>query len=250
MPRLICLLIVLFAWLPAPAPGQPHILESGPGQARLLELYTSEGCSSCPPADAWLSQFKNDEGLWSQFIPVAFHVDYWDRLGWPDPFAQARFSQRQRDYAKILGRRSIYTPGFVLDGRQWRGWFNGEPLMPSIAKPLGPLRLSLNDSTGTATFAAPDLPADLLLHLVVMGCDLRTEVKRGENRGRSLGHDFVALGYDQWPLTLRDGQYHAEGPLPTAEQPTQALAAWVSRTDRPGPLQALGGWLPPERQAP
>src|SRR5687768_10063986 len=73
--------------------------QSGPNRTALLELYTSEGCSSCPPAEAWLSRVKSDARLWKEFVPVAFHVDYWDYLGWRDPFGMANYSERQRAYA-------------------------------------------------------------------------------------------------------------------------------------------------------
>ncbi len=72
--------------------------ESGPAQTALVELYTSEGCSSCPPADHYLSGLARDPGLWKQFVPVAFHVDYWDQLGWTDRLASAQYSDRQRSY--------------------------------------------------------------------------------------------------------------------------------------------------------
>src|SRR5690348_8781739 len=70
--------------------------ESGDTQTPLLELYTSEGCSSCPPAEAWLSQLKKSPKLWKDFVPVSFHVDYWDYLGWKDPFAMKAYSRRQQ----------------------------------------------------------------------------------------------------------------------------------------------------------
>src|SRR3954447_25677509 len=85
---------------------------SPPHKVALLELYTSEGCSSCPPADRWLNQLKLPR---DQLIPLALHVDYWDSLGWPDPFAQRLFSERQ----ERLGRNP-YTPESVLDGREFR----------------------------------------------------------------------------------------------------------------------------------
>ena len=91
-------------------------------QTALLELYTSEGCSSCPPAEAWLSGLKESPGLWKSFVPLAFHVDYWDYLGWRDPWAARLYSDRQRAYAGRWHSESIYTPGFVLDGKEWRGW--------------------------------------------------------------------------------------------------------------------------------
>ncbi len=81
----------------------------------VLELYTSEGCSSCPPADEWLSKLKQDDRLWSEIIPLAFHVDYWDYIGWQDPFANKRYSQRQRQYARDKNVRTVYTPGTLLN---------------------------------------------------------------------------------------------------------------------------------------
>src|ERR1043166_1377606 len=72
--------------------------QSSEQRTPLIELYTSEGCSSCPPAEAWLSKLKTEAGLWKDFVPVAFHVDYWDHLGWRDRFASAVFTERQRAY--------------------------------------------------------------------------------------------------------------------------------------------------------
>src|SRR5688572_1610666 len=95
-------------------------LQSPAQQVHLLELYTSEGCSSCPPADRWLSDLKDDPGLWKNFVPVAFHVDYWDHLGWKDKFARAAHTSRQRRYADEWGANTVYTPGLVLDGAEWR----------------------------------------------------------------------------------------------------------------------------------
>src|SRR5580693_7997010 len=86
--------------------------QSSNKQTSLLELYTSEGCSSCPPAETWLSRLKASPGLWGDFVPVAFHVDYWDYLGWRDPWAKSEFSNRQRAYAARWHSQSVYTPGF------------------------------------------------------------------------------------------------------------------------------------------
>jgi hypothetical protein len=97
---------------------------SGP-KAALVELYSSEGCSSCPPAEAWLNHLKAAPGLWSEVFPVAFHVDYWDNLGWPDRLASASYTQRQRDYAARLGQDSVYTPEFIVNGHEWRRGFDG-----------------------------------------------------------------------------------------------------------------------------
>ena len=72
--------------------GGDRVFESGPTRAHLIELFTSEGCSSCPPAESWLSKLKNEPGLWKNFVPLAFHVDYWDHLGWKDPFASKEWT--------------------------------------------------------------------------------------------------------------------------------------------------------------
>jgi hypothetical protein len=98
----------------------PFSFKSGENQAALVELYTSEGCSSCPPAEAWLSRLKDGPGLWKEFVPVAFHVDYWDYLGWRDKWSAEAFSARQRAYASAWHNDNIYTPGFILNGSEWR----------------------------------------------------------------------------------------------------------------------------------
>ena len=89
--------------------------ESGLESAPLLELYTSEGCSSCPPADRWLSSRVAAD---PSFTALAFHVDYWDRLGWKDPFSSDAATARQNAYAKAWGTRRLYTPQMVVNGRE------------------------------------------------------------------------------------------------------------------------------------
>jgi hypothetical protein len=107
--------------------------DSGETQTSLIELFTSEGCSSCPPAEKWISNLKSNPDLWKKIVPVAFHVDYWDHLGWRDRFSKQEFTERQRRYAATWGGDSIYTPGYVLNGREWRGWFGG-PAWPQDRK--------------------------------------------------------------------------------------------------------------------
>ena len=93
-----------------------QVFESSEKPTALVELYTSEGCSSCPPADRWLSSLKDDEGLWKEFVPLAFHVDYWDYIGWEDRFADKQYSQRQRRYAHEFSEPTVYTPVYVGPG--------------------------------------------------------------------------------------------------------------------------------------
>jgi len=97
----------------------PCAAASGASRASLLELYTSEGCSSCPPADRWLSGLRGRDDLLGRLVPLAFHVDYWNDLGWEDRFAKPEYSARQGSISRRNRSRSVYTPQFVLDGRDW-----------------------------------------------------------------------------------------------------------------------------------
>ena len=93
---------------------------SGENKVTLVELYTSEGCSSCPPAEKWLNSLKEDSRLWTYFVPVAFHVDYWDYIGWKDPFAKSDYGLRQGKYKQQGNIQTVYTPGMMLDGKYWQ----------------------------------------------------------------------------------------------------------------------------------
>lgn len=224
-----------------------HALElrSPVTQTKLLELYTSEGCSSCPPADRWLSGFKDDARLWQQVVPVAFHVDYWDYIGWPDRFATAAYGERQHSYATVAGLRTVYTPGVLLAGKEWRRWVIDDADAFTAGPPVGELAVSVDANALTARFAPVTPAASWELHVAVLGFELSTEVDAGENSGRHLQHDFVVLGYQRLPLTAINGIATVNGTLPTvrAAAPRQALAVWVSRRNDPRPLQAVGGWL-------
>src|SRR5690242_2519357 len=114
---------------------QPITFQSSESQTSLLELYTSEGCSSCPPAETWLSRLKESPGLWKDFVPIAFHVDYWDYLGWRDSWSTKAFTDRQHAYARTWRNGSVYTPGFVLNGKEWRTWSRSQSVPTSTAQP-------------------------------------------------------------------------------------------------------------------
>lgn len=96
--------------------------QSGPGQAALVELYTSEGCSSCPPADRWLADLAAEPSLKGKVVPLALHVDYWDDLGWRDRFAQPDFSARQRALTAAQGSKTVFTPQVMINGRTTLDW--------------------------------------------------------------------------------------------------------------------------------
>lgn len=223
-------------------------LASPAQQTILLELYTSEGCSSCPPADRWLSQFKTDTRLWHQVVPVAFHVDYWNHLGWRDRFAKPAYSQRQRDYLRHRYLRGIYTPGMVLNGREWRSWFGLRQLPQPADTEVGILKATIGDTHATIEFTPSQaIQEPLNLNLAFLGFDQSTAVSAGENHGKKLVHDFVVLDWRQYPQSSLDDHHRwVLEDLPTI-QPTQAtgIALWVTTLNDPTPLQATGGWLRP-----
>jgi hypothetical protein len=214
----------------------------------LVELYTSEGCSSCPPADRWFSSLKRAPGLFQDFVPVAFHVEYWDYIGWTDRFATPAFSARQSRYAQLRGLSQVYTPGVVLQGQEWRGWGGAGLALPSDRRPVGPLELLLDDKGQAVLLWSPASAGTGALSgtVVLLGADLITPVRQGENAGRELRHDFVVLGLSTGPLLRRQDRYRATLPLPkiSNKAPRYAIAAWVSNAANPAPVQAVGGWLP------
>jgi hypothetical protein len=222
--------------------------QSSGKQTALIELYTSEGCSSCPPAETWLSRLKESPGLWRDFVPLAFHVDYWDYLGWRDPWANKSFSDRQRAYAKLWRSESIYTPGFVLVGKEWRDWSGRKDGPKSVGMNAGVLTVTSSDTNHWNVRYAPanTSGADYEVHAALLASGLSSEVKAGENQGRLLRHDFVVLTFATAAL-VRSGEA-AQGEFILTQQRNAAetdlaLAVWITQTGRLEPLQATGGWL-------
>lgn len=160
----------------------------------VVELYTSEGCNSCPPADKWLSRLKADPGI----VGLAFHVDYWDRLGWKDRFANPAYTQRQAQEQASNGARFSYTPQVVLDGIDHKDWY-ALPA-PSSTKARGTstvaLGLARDGDRITATVQpGANAPVRLAAFWAVTEDGHTTAVKAGENEGVTLPHDFVVREY-------------------------------------------------------
>jgi hypothetical protein len=249
--RKYCLLylILFLSLLPASVLAETALTFTSPKkQATLLELYTSEGCSSCPPADRWLSTLKDHPQLWKQVIPIAFHVDYWNYLGWKDVFSKQAYSQRQRNYARFKNLRTVYTPGFLRNGNEWRGWFRNRSLAFSLGAEVGRLEVTIDNDTVTAKFqpARSSTNSPLILNIAWLGFDLVTEVGGGENEGKQLKHDFVSYHTDAKLSSIEDGTHYWRFPLatPTDFLPKQkGLVFWVTRRGNPTPIQATGGWF-------
>lgn len=168
---------------------------SGAQRAVLLELYTAEGCDSCPPAERRLSQFRNQAEYAGRVVPLAFHVDYWDRLGWVDRFASPRHTRRQYEMAGLARSRLVYTPQFLRNGRDWRS--AGSPLAASTETAAGAsIVLELGVAGGGPLAVDGEIRvaganAAVEVYLALYENNLESQVRAGENAGKTLHHDYV-----------------------------------------------------------
>jgi hypothetical protein len=237
--RLILLLILAAAFS---AHAGETVFESKPTRSHLIELYTSQGCSSCLPAEEWMSGLKTQPRVWQDIIPIAFHVDYWDHLGWRDPFASKKWTERQADYSVRWKTESVYTPAFVLDGKEW----HYGKLPDASTETPGILKIAIDGERVTASFKAPpNASGHYDIHIARLGFSLSSDVTAGENRGKKLSHDFVVLGLTN--ETMKAGAKELKLPVATQKStidPRTAIAAWITSAGQIEPVQAVGGWLP------
>ena len=182
----------------------------------LVELYSSEGCDSCPPADHWLGQWK-DSGAAQSIVPLALHVDYWNSLGWTDRFSQHQFTERQQSLTDLAGGHTVYTPEVFVSGRELRSWSQSasfearidsvikEPAAADVALELAPHPQGTPGFGIDARFTARTASKDTLnAYVAVYENALVSQVRAGENRGATLHHERVVR---QWigPVPLAAG---------------------------------------------
>lgn len=226
--------------------------ESGPHTAALVELYTSEGCSSCPPADRWLQSLGTRGYAPGRVVPLSLHVTYWDYIGWKDPYAQQRFTDRQRKLAQVMQARVIYTPQVVLQGKDFRRWYTRDfdAAVKSIndRAPGASIELSLDGADPKAlraqvrsTLLDPAQAPDAVLYLASYENKLASSVAAGENRGKRLEHDYVVF---EWvgPIPFKGGRIHEQRVLPLVPKAVPAhsgVAAFVQNRRTGSVLQAL-----------
>ena len=192
------------AWAAAP---QASCAASSPAHAvALVELYTSEGCSSCPPADKWLRAMAREGYAAGKVAPLAFHVDYWDYIGWKDPYASNVYSQRQSQLARERRSTVVYTPQVMLAGADYRRWgssgfrddvarINASPARAAIDLALVSQPDGRLEARAKARVPSGGDRAGARLHLALWQSGLSTQVGAGENRGALLQHDYVVR---QW----------------------------------------------------
>jgi hypothetical protein len=172
----------------------------------LVELYTSEGCSSCPPADRFLSARRAAGLRADQAVMLSLHVDYWNDIGWKDPYSQAVFTARQRWLSDLAHTRTIYTPEFFIAGKEERGWSDG---IDAAVKRVNALPAQAAIAITMGRPAAPGLPVQVAasgpagarLYVALVESGISTQVAAGENSGRTLRHDYVVRDWSA-PVTL------------------------------------------------
>ncbi|MEO5929863.1 MAG: DUF1223 domain-containing protein [Candidatus Kapaibacterium sp.] len=230
--------------MPRISPDAPPIVKAGRAAAApiaVVELFTSEGCSSCPPADRLLSAITDEvrkDGR--KIFPLSFHVDYWNKLGWRDPFSDAAYSSRQSAYVRALGTDGAYTPQMIVNGQAEFVGSDATMARAKIAEALGmpaESEITLNavlDTTAkivTIHYGVSGARPGESLNLALTERDLDVEVARGENGGRKLHHDNVVRAF----ITLRiatDGHGVAMLPAGTLEHPEKsAVVAYVQNQE-------------------
>jgi len=199
----------------------------------LVELFTSQGCSSCPPADRLISAIATERA--GSVVALEFHVDFWNSGGWTDPFSSKDWTMRQVAYERALGQNQPYTPQAVVDGRVEMIGSDSERLRPALdaatAQPGGRIQLQLEPSPGRVELGA-DVTLPETLHgrrldlmAVVYQRDLTTPVGRGENGGHTLHNDFVVRSLE------RVDRIQAEGPASSHHAATLRLSKdWDAST--------------------
>jgi hypothetical protein len=174
-------------FIAAAAAGDEPVEVTVTDQPVVIELFTSQGCNSCPPADALLGRLSKRKDV----LPLAFHVDYWDYIGWRDPFASKQATERQYSYGHALGLNMVYTPQMVIDGSQDAVGSDEGAVMRGIAASMihKKLKLSiLRDASGKYKVVIPagEAPRPASVYIALFDHAHRTDVKRGENAGTTL----------------------------------------------------------------
>jgi hypothetical protein len=247
------LLILLTCLAVSPAWGAACKAQSGPRTAALVELYTSEGCSSCPPADHWLSGLGEKGYTPDRVVPLALHVDYWDYIGWKDPYAKRAFSTRQRKLTVLQRQALVYTPQVMLQGRDYRGWYepgfdeavakiNAQPARAKISLEIRSMQAGKIEVAVSAALAATGQADEPALYLAAYQNRLQSQVIAGENGGRTLKHDFVALEWEGPVAFDPAGRLEERRVLPMvpkAGKGDSGVAAFVQNRRNGAVLQAL-----------
>jgi hypothetical protein len=231
---------------------------SSPARVQLVELYTSEGCSSCPPADSWLRALVPNVLSAEEVVPLAFHVDYWDRLGWRDRFASPLYTSRQSEYSKVSGSSFIFTPQVILAGRNYARWSNSNRVQQDVREALKSLpdaEIALRLQTVAAGKIGFEISAqlrqgvnsqDVRIYAALFQNGLVSDVGRGENSGSRLQHDYVVRELFQSKTIGQSGKlvFRDTFTLPDDARPVaMGVAVFAQDTKTGKVLQAMAAPL-------
>jgi hypothetical protein len=249
--RMLMVAVIAGSVVAGPARGAACGAKSGPRTLPLVELYTSEGCSSCPPADRWLSATFAGNPAAAAPIPLAFHVDYWDRLGWKDRFGAAAHTERQYDAMRANRARFVYTPQVLLQGRDFPEWRERGGAMALAAAgavaPRAEIALAAAPQPGAiAVKASARVPAVIdregaVLYVALADSGLASDVKAGENAGVRLAHDHVVRWFRAGPSPDANGdvRWDITVPVPAEAGSASTVVAFVQNAKTGDVLQAL-----------
>lgn len=223
-------------------PGRPRVIDGKP-RTVVMELFTSQGCSSCPPADELISRLGREQVPGARVIPLAFHVDYWNSSGWTDPFSSSLWSARQNDYARALHSDQLYTPQLVVNGTAQMVGSDERRVRQQIERDL------LHGDQGAVKFVrvaidGSAIRADLRgrVEHSLAGHDTKvivalyenntaTAVARGENSGRRLANDYIVRSLvSAFPLTTTDADVSGSVTIPVRpewKRSNLGLAAFI-----------------------
>jgi hypothetical protein len=183
-------------------------------------------------------------GLWKSFVPVVFHVDYWNQLGWKDAPSSQLMTKRQESLSKLWAESSVYTPAFIVDGKEWRDWRNPGSAFPR-SDTTGISLSVFKDMSGSYRVRVTGLNSNknYTVRAAELGMGITSDIKGGENSGRLLKHNFVVLDWAGKPITSGKPEESFSFKTPLQKVSNLAIAVWIEEDGNPTPLQSTGGYL-------
>ncbi len=210
--------------------------KSSEKQNQLIELYTSQSCSSCPPAEKWLSSFNSSKFTWDRIFPVSYHVSYWNHLHWKDKFSQQNFSNRQRRLSKKISS-GVYTPQVVLNGRDYRSWRSEKVSLSD--KKVGQLSIQISREGVINLDFKGNVPKNSQCFFAFLKNEQTTKINSGENQGKTLVENFIISSLKTTKISKQKCQIQ----MPSSEiKDHYAITAWIADQNFQV-IQVVGGRL-------
>lgn len=213
--------------------------ESGKKKVNIIELFTSESCSSCPPAERWMNNLKNSDELFKSFVPIEFHVDYWNYLNWKDKFSRPEYTQRQRKYASWRNQNSVFTPQLLINSSL--DWHYSKPIPPKNNEESTNIKVTFDKESYKASIQIESTNSkEYTCEAALLGGNYTTKVKGGENQGRTLHHEFVALQLKSTESKNKKCEIKLEK---KQSIPKPAIAIWIKEKGDLRIIQATGHYI-------